>query len=83
MIADLNNVDIKEQLSQILDLLLLITPNEFSISFIADSTGTKRDTIYKYLQRNHIDGMDYKKKDGKIVVCREVGLELLRRYKNA
>lgn len=83
MITDLNNVDIKEQLSQILDLLLLITPNEFSISFIADSTGAKRDTIYKYLQRNLMDGTDYKKKDGKIVVRREIGLELLRRFKNA
>lgn len=81
--SDIQYTNIENQLSQVLDLIGLLIPETFTLPYLSNTTGASRDTIYKYLQRNHIEGMDYKKKDGKIVVCREIGLELLRRYKNA
>lgn len=80
---ELHYSGIENKLSKVLDLVLLLAPETFTLSHISNTTGVKRDTIYKLLQRNYLEGMDYKKKDGKIVICREVGLELLRRYKNA
>ena len=81
--SELHYTNLENKLSKVLDLVLLLVPETFTLSYISSSTGVKRDTIYKLLQRNYLEGMDYKKKDGKIVICREVGLELLRRYKNA
>ena len=81
--SNLDYINLDKKLSQVLDMVNILVPEVFTLSYISSTTGVNRDTIYKLLQRNYIQGMDYKKKDGKIVVCKEVGLELLRRYKNA
>lgn len=81
--SEIHYTKLENKLSKVLDLVGLLVPESFSLSYISNTTGVKRDTIYKLLQRNYLEGIDYKRKDGKIVVCREIGLELLRRYKNA
>ena len=74
-----NKID--QKLNKVLGLVELLIPETFTISYISNTTGVNRDTIYKYVQRNFIQGMDYQLKNSKITVRRDVGLELLRRYK--
>jgi hypothetical protein len=81
--SDLHYISLEQKLSEVLNLINLLLPETFTLSYISNTTGVKRDTLNKFLQRNYLEGMDYKKKDGKIIISREVGLELLRRYKNA
>ncbi len=81
--SELHYTNLENKLSKILDLVELFVPEIFSLSYISNTTGVKRDTIYKLLQRNYLEGRDYKRKDGKILVSRETVVELLRRYKNA
>jgi IS30 family transposase len=81
--SDLHYIEIEKKLNQVLGLVELLVPESFTISYIANATGANRDTIYKYVQRNYIENIDYKMKNSKITVRREIGLELLRRYKNA
>jgi predicted transcriptional regulator len=76
-------INLENNVSKILDLLQILVPATFTLSYISNTTGVSRDTINKFLKRNYMEGIDYKNKDGKIVISREVGLELLRRYQNA
>ena len=74
-------IDLSNKLSKVLNLVELIVPTTFTLSYIADITNTKRETIYKYVIRNYIEDMDFYRKNGRITVSRDVGLELIRRYK--
>jgi len=74
-------IDLSNKLSKVLNLVELIVPTTFTLSYIADITNTKRETIYKYVIRNYIENMDFYRKNGRITVSRDVGLELIRRYK--
>ncbi len=75
-------LEIDSKINKILECIELLVPNEFSLSYIAHFTHAKRETIYKYLQRNYIENLDYWLKNGKIFIGREVGLELIRRYRH-
>lgn len=73
--------ELSNKLNQVLNLVELLVPPSFTLPYIAETTGANRETIYKYLTRNYIENMDFWKKDDKIFLSRDVGLELIRRYK--
>jgi len=76
-------IDLSNKLNKVLNLVELLVPATFTLSYIAEITNTKRETIYKYVTRNYIKNMDFYIKNGRITVSRDIGLELIRRYKNA
>ena len=73
---------IDAKINQILECIELLVPHEFSLSYVAHFTNAQRETLYKFVQRNYIENLDYWLKNGKIFVRREIGLELIRRYKH-
>ena len=75
-------LELDKKLNRVLNLVELLVPATFTLSYISQVTNTKRETIYKYVTRNYIENMDFYRKNGKIVVSRDLGLELIRRYKN-
>lgn len=75
-------INLENDVSKILDLVQMLVPQTFTLSYISNITGVSRDTINKFLKRNYMEGIDYKNKNGRIAISREVGLELLRRYQN-
>ncbi len=72
---------LENKLNQVIGLIDLITPSQFALSQIADMTGKNYKTIYKYLKSNYLEDADFRKKNGKIVLNKEVGIELIRRYR--
>ena len=77
---NIQSFKMEQKLDSILELVNILVPTTFTLPYISQLTNTQRDTIYKYLTRNYIDGMDFYKKDGKILINRDVGLELVRKY---
>ena len=74
-------IDLSNKLNKVLNLVELLVPATFTLSYIAEITNTNRETIYKYVKRNYIENMDFYRKNGRITVSRDIGLELIRRYK--
>ena len=72
---------LENKLNQVIGLIDMITPSQFALSQISDMTGKSSKTVYKYLKSNYLENMDFKKLNGKIVVNKEVGIELIRRYR--
>ncbi len=72
---------LENKLNQVIGLIDMITPSQFALSQIADMTGKSCKTIYKYLKSNYLEHIDFHKQNGKIVVNKEVGIELIRRYR--
>lgn len=74
-------LQLENKLNQVIMLIDMITPSQFALSQIADMTGKSYKTIYKYLKSNYLEDTDFHKKNGKIVLNKEVGIELIRRYR--
>lgn len=74
-------LELSNKMNKVLNLVELLVPSSFTLSYISEVTSSKRETVYKYVTRNYIENMDFYNKDGKITVSRDVGLELIRRYK--
>lgn len=72
---------LENKLNQVILLIDMITPSQFHLTQIASMTGKNSKTIYKYLKSNYLENFDFKKLNGKIVVNKEVGIQLIRRYR--
>lgn len=68
-------------LHQILTVVGVLVPEEFSLSYLADSTGKSRQALTKYLQRNYEEGVEWEKKGKKIFVKKELGIKILQAHK--
>lgn len=75
-------LEINHKLNQVLALVEILTPAQFSLSSIATMCKANRKTIYKYLTSNYIENRDFYKEGGKILVSQDVGIELIRRYRS-
>jgi len=77
---NIQSFKMEQKLDSILELVNILVPNTFTLSYIANTSGVKYDTVYKYLTRNYIPESDFYKKDDRIMVRRDVGIEMLRKY---
>lgn len=72
---------LENKLNQVILLIDMITPSQFQLTQIASMTRKNSKTIYKYLRSNYLEDIDFQKQNGKIIVNKKVGIELIRRYR--
>ena len=58
----------------------LLLPTELSVSELANMTGTKPNSLLKYIKDNFEPEEDYQKKGGKIYVKQDAVLRIRKRY---
>jgi len=75
------DIETKLLLSKLVGMVSLLIPEKFSIAFLAESTGKSRQAITQYIYNHYTPETDYWKVGKKLFVRKEIGLELLERYK--
>ena len=75
------DIETKLLLSKLVNMLSLLIPEKYSVGFLAESTSKSRQAITQYIYNHYNPDVDYWKEGKKLFVRKEVGLELLQRYK--
>jgi len=71
------NLELKNDLLEIKNMLNLIIPKYFTIKDISLRTGKSKEAIRKYLQNHFEPEVDYFMKNGKILIQKEVAIKII------
>ena len=77
------DIETKELMLKIinkLELFEFLVPTWVSLAELCVNINVKNNTAYNYLRNNFIPNTDYKKKNGKIYVGRDVALSIRKHY---
>lgn len=72
-------IELKNELLEIKAMLNLLIPETTTIGYISKMTGKSRQAIRDYLINHFEPEVDFWKKDGKIIISKEVAVKLLQR----
>ena len=81
MYKNLEELETRKLLNQLVTMMALLIPEKFSISYLSDSTGKSRQALIKYLQRHHEEGVEWHKEGKKIYVNKDLGIKILQEHK--
>lgn len=70
-------LDIFTQLKALNSKIDMMIPKEATISFLAERKGVSRQAVHDYIKKHFEPEVDYKRKNGKIVVLKDAVIKYL------
>jgi len=79
---NLEYLEMKQLLSQIVSMVNMLIPEKVSVSYLAESTNKKRQSIHQYLINNFEPEKDFWNEGGKTYVSKNAAISILQRSNN-
>ena len=76
---NLEYLEMKQMLGQLVTMINMIIPQKVSVSYLAESTGKKRNSIRQYLINNFEPDKDFWNEGGKTYVSKNAAVSILER----
>ena len=76
---NLEYLEVKQMLGQLVTMINLIIPTKVSISYLVDSTGNSRQSVRQYLLNNFEPDKDFWNEGGKTFVSKQAAVSILER----
>jgi hypothetical protein len=76
---NLEYLELKQMLGQLTTMINMLIPKKVSVSYLAEATNKKRQSIHAFLMNNFEPDIDYWREGGKTYVSKEVAITMLQR----